>query len=222
MAGKDASEWFFSIDNSPKEREEFNRWLTEIVGLTIEVENKEEAKFYDPGPITWKIRAFPLNLNEIDSDTIKIKIKSKIGFWQIDYAGIDYSRDTSFVLREIEPYEALTNSGENITSKLIAKDDKYYININGEEAKILFKARKLTNNYKHSFFIRSSGFYYEWVRGEWIRAKEKMRTDEIIAKLQDPDKGVESILKEDILPRWRKEKDKFKRDFWKGRDPIQP
>jgi len=95
---------------------------------------------------------------------IKIMLKSGFKLWELDYAGMDFSEDTSFIVNYVKPYSAITESEKEVKMDLIENDSQYYIQKNiGEEALLSFINTSEIKDMKKSVFIHTKG-YYEHIR----------------------------------------------------------
>jgi hypothetical protein len=140
------------------------KWsLEQNIPLSIYIDKKNKWEFVDyfnlSGPMAYKEDVLPIDLTGIDSDTIKIKLESGSYFWDIDYVGIDYTKNTELKRIDISIQNATTSIGKNITNQLKDDDSLYYIQPNiGDEAELTFSVPNKTST-NRSIFLHSKGYY---------------------------------------------------------------
>ena len=66
-----------------------------------------------------------INISKIEGDKLKIRLVSTRGFYEVYYAGIDFSEDEPMEVNEMVPYSIDFNGEENLSSEDFVKDNKY-------------------------------------------------------------------------------------------------
>jgi hypothetical protein len=137
--------------------------LSQNIPLSIYIEINKKWKFVDyyniAGPMAFKSDVLPIDLSEVDSDTVKLKLISGSFFWDIDYIGIDYTKNIEPISYYVNIKNAIDNNGHNVTGLLNADDNQYYTQPNvGDEAVLTFSAPKATT-YDRTVILHSKGYY---------------------------------------------------------------
>jgi hypothetical protein len=92
--------------------------------------------------------------------SIRIKLESGFKFWDLDYAAMDFSMDTLFMVDYIQPTSAFTESGRDVTQPLSKDDAKYYVQEKtGEEGLVVYKDSPEVRGMKKSIFLHTKGYY---------------------------------------------------------------
>lgn len=155
--------WFKKQQKASEET--LNQWkLDQNLPLSLSVERNgiwEPVDYYNiAGPIAFKedILSIPLNGNE--SDPIKVKLEYGNFFWEIDYAGMDYTNDTELNYQIIKVNTAV-NQNEKEVSKYLLYDDKQYYDQPevGDFALVSFKLPE-QNSDKRTVYLHSKGWYH--------------------------------------------------------------
>jgi hypothetical protein len=142
---------------------ELNKWTEEQhIPLTISVKTAEGWKIINEiktlGPLLNREVVIPLDLPV--SDQAEVKISSGYMFWELDYAGIDYSDDSNFSVDEIKPYEAINEKGINVLPELKSADKIFLIQPNvGDSAILKYKMIPVKKGMVQTFFLHTSGYY---------------------------------------------------------------
>ncbi len=96
--------------------------------------------------------------------TIRVKLESGFKLWDLDYAAMDFSKDTLFTVDRVKPSSAQTESGTDVIHSLSIDDTTYYVQqCIGEKGLVIFNDSPGLNEIKKSVFLHSKG-YYEHVR----------------------------------------------------------
>ena len=142
---------------------ELNKWTEEqYIPLTISVKTAEGWKQINEiktiGPLLNREVVIPLDLPV--SDQAEVKISSGYMFWELDYAGIDYSEDANFSVNEIQPYEAINEKGMDVLTELKSADKKFLVQPNVGDSTILkYKMVPAKTGMAQTFFLHTSGYY---------------------------------------------------------------
>jgi len=147
--------------------ERVQRMLDHDIPLSISlmIDGKWElvCYFHTIGPLASRDFVIPLDLSRIKDD-VKVKVETGFMFWELDYAGIDYSFHHEYELKVINPSLAIGTGVVDWTSTLGEIDKEYMIQENpGEVTEIMFKAPIPANDQVQSVFLHSRG-YYELIR----------------------------------------------------------
>ena len=148
-------------------RETCEKWRSnQYIPLAIYVKQDNEWKFVENintvGPLSARDIVIPVPLTA--GKKVQVKLVSGYMFWDLDYAGMDFSKNENVKLTTLKPITAIDEDGNNVTSLLLEKDKKYLVQPSiGNEVSLNFAAVKASPNSKQSFFFKTNG-YYEYIR----------------------------------------------------------
>lgn len=138
-------------------------------GLYLKIEQKtdegwkEVDQLYTIGPLAPRSLIVPLeNLN--DTEQIEIRLSTGLHFWEIDYAGIDYSELTPVAPTKVALHSAIDENNIDVRDQLLSSDGNYLDQPEiGNQAFLTFRAPELPRNMNRSVFLHTKG-YYEYIR----------------------------------------------------------
>ncbi len=163
LLGNRYNEWYEKQSRDPAE--ELRRWSLERgIPLAVYVEREGEWQFVDyydvVGPMAAKRDVLPLDLSDIDSEEVKVKLEFGPLFWEIDYVALDFSADLPVQLHSVPLTAAVDQDGLNVSEFLLADDDRYYIQSEiGEHAFITFPAPEAVEGVARTTILHSKGHY---------------------------------------------------------------
>lgn len=108
--------------------------------------------------------AVPINISKVIGEEVVIKLETGFMFWELDYAGIDFTENVALDINYINPSEAIDGNNVNVTNLLSAADNNYFVQPNvGDEVVVHFKTSINNPNLKRTFFLKNRG-YYNYIR----------------------------------------------------------
>jgi hypothetical protein len=111
------------------------------------------------GPMAMRDDILPVDLDGISSDTVIIKLETGFLFWEVDYAGMDFSKTEKVVQSELAATFALDRNGADVIDLLRAKDNSYLVLREvGDELILDFNSPSMLNS-SRSVFLHTSGYY---------------------------------------------------------------
>jgi hypothetical protein len=137
--------------------------LKQNIPLKLYVEKKGKWVFLDyfniAGPMAFKDDILDFSLDGVNSDTVKIKLEYGFLFWEIDYAGMDFSTDEHVKITHVPTKKALDENGADLTDFLNHTDKDYYIQKNiGNEALLTFDMPESSAQYR-TIILHTKGYY---------------------------------------------------------------
>jgi len=119
------------------------------------------------GPLGARDMVLPVDLSRAkftettdSGKSFRIKLESGFKFWDLDYAAMDFSKDTMFTVNFIQPSSAITETGRDVALLLSKNDDKYYVQEKiGEEGLIVYHNSLDIPGMKKSCFLHTKGYY---------------------------------------------------------------
>ena len=116
------------------------------------------------GPMAMRDIVVPLKLDNVFGDKVQVKLETGFMFWEVDYVGIDFTKNIDLELEYINPSKAVDQYGNDVTDLLDKTDEKYFAQPNiGDEVLVNFPINELKGELNHSVFLKNSG-YYNYIR----------------------------------------------------------
>lgn len=134
------------------------------IPLSVFVKSNNEwvlvEKLNPVGPMAFRDLIIPIDLEKINTPKIEIKLECGYMFWEVDYAAIDFSKDISLPIQNINPYVAIDENGKNVTYLLDKEDKNYLIQPSiGNEVTIKYHVASPEKGEKQSVFLKNRGYY---------------------------------------------------------------
>ena len=161
--GDDFEKWRAKQEQAdPKDLE---KWQTDqALPLMVYVKTNEDWKFVDYyqliGNTASRDMIMKVDTKNIPGNTIEIKLETTYRFWDLDFAGIDYSDDQNFKTIVIEPTQAIKSDSTDETATLKSSDKQYVHLVNDECISFKYSVPQPGDNNEVSFFLVSGGYYH--------------------------------------------------------------
>jgi len=132
--------------------------------LMVYIKTSTGWKFVDYYPLIGNTATrdmiMEINTEKIEEETIKLKIETAYRFWDLDFAGIDYSTNDNIIKTIIEPDKAVASDSTDERT-ILRSSDHQYAHLTGDES-IYFKYTVPVSpkNNLSSYFLVSSGYYH--------------------------------------------------------------
>lgn len=159
----------FQKDQQAVSLEKSTKWMQEQnIPLSVYLKTATGWELVDRintvGPMASRDIAVPIDISKVAGNKVIIKLETGFMFWEVDYAGIDYTENKALDIKYINPYEALDGNGENVTKLLSATDQNYFVQPNiGDEVVVNFKMSEPNLDLKRTCFLKNRG-YYNYIR----------------------------------------------------------
>ena len=130
------------------------------MALAVELWNGEKwvnQGFVKAGLELWDDSLVSLDVQNIKSDDLKIRLISTAGLFQIDYAAIDYSTDETMEVHELKPAASLLNNKETVN--LDMNDGKYVTLQRGDEIGLKYNAIPEKEGWQRDYAVAIKGYY---------------------------------------------------------------
>jgi hypothetical protein len=154
----------FAAKQESASGEKLNKFLIDQkIPLSVYLEKDGEWEFIDyfniAGPMTLRDDILPLDLTGLSSDTVKIKLETGFLFWDVDFAGMDFSKKITVVPTALSVKSAIDQKGNDAKDLLLSTDKDYLVLKEvGDETLLIFDA-PVQNNNGRSVFLHTRGFY---------------------------------------------------------------
>jgi hypothetical protein len=161
----------------------------------------------EAGPIATDVAVFPLPPEYASDDSVRVRLRLARGAWRLDWVAVATLGEPVSPIRLV-PF-AVYAAGRPDTSALEALRDttRHLVTYPGDEYEVVFVLPEVAGDIE--LFLESRGFYYEWMRGEWLR-----ETDAALARraVEDPE-GMLRFL----APAFKRVEPVMERLFWSSR-----
>jgi hypothetical protein len=125
----------------------------------------ELVEYINPvGPMATRDLVIPIDLANHSEDKLIVKLESGFMFWEVDYVGIDYTKNLPLKITTILPSSAIDENNNDVTVLLEKTDKKYFVQPEiGNEVLITYKTENTKTDQKQSVFLKNRG-YYNYIR----------------------------------------------------------
>jgi len=132
--------------------------------LMVYIENNGIWELYDTfeiaGTLAMKDDVLQINLRNIKSETVKIKLETGFKFWEVDHVAMDFSRNSPVQTKIASLKESYDENGLDISLFLMKNDQSYYIQHEiGNQANLSFPVPEFTNE-NRTVILESKGYYH--------------------------------------------------------------
>jgi len=144
-------------------------------GVTIKVLRDGEwiqtASIHDVGPLAWKTVTFVVPVDHAGEQTVRFQFVADN--FMIDNIGIERTPPISQapLVEELKLVEVLDNSGKtrNDILPLVSQvDARYLVTDPGQSFRMGYSV-PVKPGLEATVFVKSRGYYTEWIRGKWVR-----------------------------------------------------
>ena len=160
------------------------------IPLSAYIEKNGEWQFVDyfnvAGPMALKDDVLELDISEIQSDEIRVKLEYGFAFWEIDYVAMDFSSDVLFYEQTVTVTSAVDQDDEDVSGLLLEDDDQYQVLAEvGHQVSLKFPVPQADPTMKRSIFLHSKGHY------EAIRSPKGMPDINFLNSFRQPGRFIE-------------------------------
>ena len=116
------------------------------------------------GPLAYRDIVVPIELKDVSSDKVVLKLETGFMFWEIDHAGMDFSENADVQITELAPTFAVDEKGQNVTDLLARSDARYLTQPEiGNETVVTFRDLSEVKDVQKTIFLKNRG-YYTYIR----------------------------------------------------------
>jgi len=219
--GVNALEWTQRLNTDKLYATMYHMAYNNFAGVEISVNRdgdwEKTDRFGDVGPIAWKEQAVVIPVVVDDQNRMKVRLEWFPDNFMIDYIGYDvtYENDYSPIsIDEIVPLSITNFMGADETgifSKIKEDDFEFLITNPGDYFDLEYHIPP-RNDVSTTLFIKSKGYYTEWLRGDWIA----LRDDGYQFNLFEVDKTLEQLKMS-----WRENRFLLEQTFFETRIPLK-
>lgn len=180
--GDQVSEVFSLLETNSILRSRFDTTTKLLGGIEVFTENKEgrwtrEGRFNETGPIAQNTQLIRIS-NSSHKSRFRVKLVLNKGLWRLDQTAL------LRVKKQVKPFVAkpvkIASKGrtDDLALGRLNKRNGYLITIPGDEYCLSFKTQDSGDRFE--MFIRSKGYYLEWMREEWLKEKDMQKLHKMV------------------------------------------
>lgn len=159
----------FQKDQQEAPKEKSVKWMNEqSIPLSVYLKTNAGWELVDRintvGPMASRDVAVPIDISTVLGEEVVIKLETGFMFWEVDYAGIDFTENVALDIQYINPSRAIDGNNKDVTKLLLAEDQNYLVQPNiGDEVVVHFRASDAETVLNKTFFLKNRG-YYNYIR----------------------------------------------------------
>lgn len=160
--------------------------------------------FSEVGPIAREVQLLPLPEN-LPEGEVRIRLRLTKGNWRLDYLAL------AELAGEVRP-EALeptrverAGKEDPVALARLMNPDEYLATYPGDDYTLRFELPPG----EHELFVESRGYYYEWMREEWLPEEDE---EKLMEALFTPEQALRRLA-----PAFKKLEPDMERIFWESR-----
>ena len=163
MFGDGMDSWKKTKENAdPKEMEQWQK--DQALPIMLYIQNGTKWKYVDYYSIVGNTAArdliMELDLADIKEETVTIKLETVYRFWDLDYAGLDFSENEIISSSYINPLKAERSDTTNEMSNLLTNDKRYTHLTGAESVSLEFVQPVFNKSIASSYFLVGNGYYH--------------------------------------------------------------
>lgn len=162
LFGTGYEKWRIEKDKSdPKEMEEWQK--NQSLPLMVYIERNGQWELVDyfahTGNTASRDLIMELDVSKIQGNNVKVKLATAYRFWDLDFAGMDFSANAATTIKLVNPSKAARAGGESLENLVSAVDSQYGFLASGEEMNIEYQDLPAAKE-KSSYFFVATGYYH--------------------------------------------------------------
>jgi hypothetical protein len=164
------------------------------------------TSFSERGPIASDMKAIPFPPRAA-GQSVRVRLEMATGSWRIGYAALTSLEKTPAPVR-LDPIAVTArNNGIANAEQLLLDEGTHLVTQPGDSYELVFVLPDTAADYQ--LFLESKGYYYEWMREEWI---EEENHGMVALMLNQP--GVALKV---MAPGFKELEASFEENFWTSR-----
>lgn len=214
--GMQALEWTQRMNTDDHYAARFKSVYDAFSGISVETQRGgqwvRQSFIRDTGPITWNWMAAEIPVDQ--AGELLVRLVFFPDNFLIDYVAFAPPHEVETTTIELRPTTIVNNHGVESSeiAKLIERDDDQYLVTNpGESYRFHYRLPR-SDGQRTTLFVRSRGYYNEWIRGEWItmgRADYRFELSDISGTLSQ------------LVQSWLKDRSTVEHAFWETKIPVK-
>jgi hypothetical protein len=210
--GSKAGEMLAQLERGdPALKKGAERLMGALGGIEIVVRRPDGAwqeigEYSENGPIAADVQLFNFEPPESDRP-IAVRLRMAKGSWRLGYAAL--AGPTAPVAPIVLDPTTVRKDGrlDADAFEALADPDRYLFTYPGDEYRIVFELPEDDETYE--FFLESRGYYYEWMRAEWLAEEDPAM---LALLLTNPDAALRRLA-----PAFKKVEPHMESLFWSSK-----
>lgn len=215
--GRDGGEWLAALERAGPAGGSPATAMADVLGGIEVLVGQGDAwvpagVYAEAGPIATDVQIVPLPPRSAPADSIRVRLRLARGAWRLDWVALGQV-GAPVPPVTLEPQAVLVAGRADTASLRLLRDTTtHLVTYPGDRYQILFDLPETPHGLE--LFLESRGYYYEWMRAEWLR-----ETDPVLAlrALHDP-AGTLRIL----APAFKRVEPRMEQLFWSSRFGRSP
>lgn len=117
------------------------------------------------GPLANRSVVVPVSTTGISGDKVAVRVSGGFLFWELDYAGLDFSSEDVYTVERLSPAIATDETGKSVLEVLQAEDGRYLEQPQiGNVATLVYKPSAPQETAKRYTYILHTKGYYQHIR----------------------------------------------------------
>ncbi len=159
----------------------------------------------ETGPIATEVKLLPIPDNDVNNP-MKLRLRMTRGNWRINHISLAEITGEITPLK-LSPVEVLTEESDEGTLSRINDPAEYLYTYPGDEYTFRFQLPDTMTN--PELFLVSTGYYYEWMRAEWIDEEDPSM---LYMVLNQPELALKKLA-----GRYKEIEDSMESHFWNSK-----
>src|SRR5690606_21646062 len=211
--GRQAGDWFARMEREGAQSASVDRFVALLGDIDVEVATpsgwRSVGAFSEVGPIAHEVQLVPLP-RDLEGDEVRVRLTLTRGNWKIDQLALaELGAPVAPVA--IAPTEVLRD-GRPAPEALAAllRPGAHLVTQPGDDYTLRFRLPEGESE----LFLESRGYYYEWIREEWLSEESAF---EIARAVLDPPGTLRRLA-----PKYKSVEGAMEESFWQSKFRRQP
>lgn len=210
-AGRYVGELLARIEReAPRSHKALNGIGNLLGGITLQYFDPMKQKWVETGevretgPIATDTWILPFSHR---GGPVHLRLSMTKGNWRIDYLALAEIREKATPLR-LTPARVMKDGmpREDVREKLIDREQSLVM-LPGDVYTLIYQLPETVG--EAVYFLESRGYYYEWIRKEWLQEENP---DMLLTMLQEPERALKLLA-----PEYKKIEQDMEKIFWSSR-----
>ncbi|MFQ5549853.1 MAG: hypothetical protein ACE5FJ_01290 [Gemmatimonadales bacterium] len=206
--GRDMGSWLAGLERNDPAAHAAYEALASLTGvMELRVRSgigpwRDLGSFDETGPIAGDELLFPLP--DLSPGPLQLMVVTARGSWRIEHVSAVVVTPAA-APTVLDPHE-VEFSGEHEAGSILRDTGRYLITQPGDRVRMVYMVPKDAERY--DLFVRSRGYYYEWMRAEWIEPD----SERLALLMAQP-----RLALREMAPRFKQLEPGFETQFWNSR-----
>lgn len=209
--GRTAGDWLAALERSGPEQAQGALGMAQALG-GIEVELMDAGGTWTPvgayteaGPIATDVVVIPMSSRP--AGPIRLRLRMAKGAWRVNWVGVA-ALDDPVAPEVLDPLLVERDSKpDSAALALLLHPDRYLVTNPGDTYRIVYELPEWWD--RAELFLESRGYYYEWMRGEWLKEEDLAMAALVLG---DPHGALRRMA-----PQFKQAEPRMERLFWQSR-----